>query len=318
MEENTSKAAASGIKQQFEALGTLNTIMIYKNTNAKLLQDSIHRVMEIDNKMSVYKQDSEITKINLAAGNQEASISDETMELISLAKEMSKQSDGAFDITIGPLARLWGIGKSNNSIPLNDEIMECCKLVNYQDIMINRTKKSILLKKQNQSIDLGGIAKGYAADEVKRILVEGGADSALINLGGNIITIGRKPDKKSWRIGIQNPLAPRGEYVGYVLVENQTIVTSGSNERFFIKNGIRYHHLLDPLTGSPAQSGLLSVTVICESSVIADALTTALFILGMEKGISLLGYFQADAVFLTEDGGIFITDGLKEKYQSNC
>jgi thiamine biosynthesis lipoprotein len=302
--------------KEFQALGTKNQIMIYGSHSEGLLQRAINRVMEIDDKMSAFKPDSEISNINQNAGNNEVSISMETLELFDRAKKMSELSKGAFDITIGPLVRLWGIGKRGSFIPAGNEIKECLRMVHYQDLFTDREHKTAYLQNAGQSVDLGGIAKGYAADEVKKILVQGGVSCAVINLGGNIMTIGTKPDGSPWRIGIQNPLAPTGEYLGSVSVTDRTIVTSGSNERFFMKDGIRYHHLLDPRTGRPAKSGLLSVTVISEKSAEADALTTALFLLGIEEGLSLLKAFQAEAIFLIEDGRIFVTEGLRNNYQN--
>lgn len=305
------------VKREFEALGTKNQIIIYDSRKKAILNQAVQRVIEIDDRMSVFKSNSEITGINRNAGKSKAQAADEILDLIDIAREMSELSEGAFDITVGPLVRLWGIGKKGNYIPPKEDIKAALNLINYQDIVTDRKNKTVFLNRINQSIDLGGIAKGYAADEVKRILVQGGVDSGIINLGGNIITIGRKPDYSSWRIGIQNPLAPTGEYLGTVSADNRTIVTSGSNERFFIKEGVRYHHLLDPRTGRPACSGLFGVTVISEKSVTADALTTALFLLGMEKGLPLLTHFQAEAVFLTEDGRIFVTDGLRNNYHNS-
>jgi thiamine biosynthesis lipoprotein len=175
----------------------------------------------------------------------------------------------------------------------------------------------VALKKTGQSLDLGGIAKGYAADEVRHILTKNGVKSAMINLGGNIVAIGRRPDGKPWQIGIQNPLQPTGIYLGVISAEDKTVVTSGCNERFFMKDGVRYHHIIDPRTGKPAQSGLLSVTAVCKNSAEADALTTALFILGQEKGLKLLKKFKAEAIFVKEDLSVFATPGLAKCFEKN-
>lgn len=305
-----------GIGKQFEALGTKNHITVYDSLDEKLLENAVNRVLDIDDKMSAFKKSSEISNINQNAGRCSTKVSDETLELFDLAGKVSEVSQGAFDITIGPLVRLWGIGKRGSFVPAGAEIEKSRKLVDYRDVITDRTNKTVYLNRPGQAVDLGGIAKGYAADEVKRILMQGKVNSAVINLGGNIITIGKRPDGSPWRIGIQNPLAPTGEHVGSISVESKTVVTSGSNERFFMKNGTRYHHILDPRTGNPAQSGLLSVTVVCNRSVVADALTTALFILGMEKGMALLKTFEAEAVFLTEEGHIYVSEGLKDNYQN--
>lgn len=299
------------IERRFEALGTINFIKIFDLQNDTLLNDAVNRVLDIDDLMSAFKPDSDISKLNRNAGQAVTILSHETLALLCMAKKFSELSDGAFDITVRPLIELWGIGKKTNFIPAQNEIDQVTKLVNYQDIAIDEKKSTAYLKQSGQAVDLGGIAKGYAADEVKRILIEGGVTSALINLGGNVLTIGLRPDKTNWRIGIQNPMLPTGQYLGMLSIANQTIVTSGSNERFFIKDGVRYHHILDPRTGKPAGSGLLSVTAVCDSSVKADALTTTLFVLGMERGIELLKVLNADALFVTEDYNVFVTEGLR-------
>jgi thiamine biosynthesis lipoprotein len=300
--------------RQFEALGTINEIRIFDNTDDCVLDMAVQRVYEIDDRMSAFKPNSDVSSLNRNAGQNYTEISAETLTLINIAKAFNVLSDGAFDITVRPLIELWGIGKKQDYIPTQKEIKKALKLVNDKDIITDEKNTVTYLRKSGAAIDLGGIAKGYATDEVKRILVESGIKSAVINLGGNVSTIGARPDKSPWLIGIQNPLACTGEYLGMLSVTGKTIVTSGSNERFFIKDGVRYHHILDPRTGRPAQSGLLSVTAVCDSSVEADALTTAVFVLGMEQGIKLLKRFSADAVFVTEDLKIFVTEGISNNF----
>jgi thiamine biosynthesis lipoprotein len=182
-------------------------------------------------------------------------------------------------------------------------------------LLLDEKNCTAYLKKEGQAIDLGGIAKGYAADEVKRILMQYKVNNALINLGGNIITIGTNQEIAPWRIGIQNPLAARGQYIGTLLSTNQTIVTSGSNEQFFIKDGVRYHHILSPHTGYPVNNGLLSVTAICECSTDADALTTALFVSNIKDANSLLMNLNAQAIFVMENSDVFMTEGLKSTFE---
>ncbi|MBP1745349.1 MAG: ApbE family lipoprotein, partial [Firmicutes bacterium] len=162
---------------------------------------------------------------------------------------------------------------------------------------------------------LGGIAKGYAADEVRRILLQHKVSNALINLGGNIAAMGLREDGMPWQIGIQNPLSARGEYIGTIEAADQTIVTSGSNEQFFIRDGVRYHHIIDPRTGCPADSGLLSVTAICRDSADADALTTAIFVSGISESVNMLKSADAQAIFVTESKDLFLTDGLRNKFK---
>lgn len=265
--------------------------------------------------MSAFKEDSDIFLIKRNAGSRYQKIHEDTYSLIEKSVSFGYQSNGAFDITIRPLVELWGINKKGSYVPSDEEIQNILKLINYQNIILDKVHSRVLLKNPGQALDLGGIAKGYAADEVKRILVENGVGSALINLGGNVITIGKKINGQQWQIGIQNPLAPTGEHLGVISVEDKTIVTSGSNERFFVKDGVRYHHILDPRTGRPVQNNLLSVTAVCSCSTDADMLTTALFILGPEKSRVLLEKMKAEAIFVTKESTLIISDGLKDNFR---
>lgn len=300
--------------RRFEAMGTLHTITAFGCPEDSLLDRAVERVLDIESKMSAFNPNSEISRLNRSAGQHPVALSAETIRLLSLAKNVGELSGGAFDITVRPLVRLWGIGKKGRYIPGPNEIGEAVKLVNCRELVICPEDGTAFLKSRKQAVDLGGIAKGHAADEAKRILVEGGVKSALINLGGNLVAIGGHPNRQPWRIGIQNPAAATGVHLGVLSVTGKTMVTSGSNEQFFIKDGIRYHHILDPRTGAPARSGLLSVTVVCDQSAEADALTTALFVMGIEQGMALLHKLGAEAVFVTEDLKVLATHGLMNDF----
>lgn len=304
--------SAESTSKTFFALGTMNTIQAFGLGNSLALELAASRVCEISDRMSVYREDSDISKLNARAGMGPQQVHSDTIRLLSLAKEYSQLSAGAFDCTIRPLASLWNIGKKGDFIPSAEEIEAAAKCTGYEDLVVY--PESAELKRPDMSVDLGGIAKGYAGDEAKRILLENGVTSALVNLGGNIVAIGDRPDGSPWSIGIQNPLRARGESLFSLKPSGSSVVTSGVNERFFIKDGKRYHHILDPRTGAPAQSRLLSVTVICPSGVHADALSTALFVLGLPKypdfGSLLLSAANAEAVYITENLGLFLTPGL--------
>ena len=225
-------------------------------------------------------------------------------------------TNGAFDVTIRPLTELWGINKKESFVPSEDEIRTARSLVDYRDLQLDQNLWSAALARRGQAVDLGSIAKGFAADEAGRVLLGSGIDCAVINLGGNVLTLGKRPDGAPWRIGVQNPLAPSGQPIGILSVDGGTsIVTSGSNERFFIRDGKRYHHLLDPRTGKPALNSLLSVTVLCPCSADADAATTALFLLGPEKAEPMLRKIRAKAVFIANDLSVTVTDGLLNRFQ---
>ncbi|MDP4120725.1 MAG: FAD:protein FMN transferase [Bacillota bacterium] len=303
------------IRKSFCALGTYNTIQTFYPIKEQILDEAINTVLRIHNRMSAFNSESEIGKINKFAGIKSINVSKNTFRVLRSAKKFSKITDGAFDVTICPLTELWKIGRGENTVPTSSEIEKALSLSDYRGLILNEENQSAFLKKAGQKIDLGGIAKGYAADEVKRILIQGGVKNALINLGGNIIALGENFDHKFWTVGIQNPLAPTGEFLGTLSVSNKTIVTSGSNERFFIKDGIRYHHIIDPRTGAPAQSGILSVTLVGNNSMEADALSTAAFVLGLEKGIELIQKYGYEAIFALENQQLYVTNGLRDQFQ---
>lgn len=302
-------------EKTFFALGTINTIVAVGVDCEEALHAAGERVFEIDDRMSAFKENSDIMQINRSAGYKAQEINLDTFKLLKRALDFSKASKGAFDITIRPLTALWGFGTKQNYIPEAEEIEKVLPLINYGDVELNDKKCIAFLRNKGQAIDLGGIAKGYAADEVKQILLQHNTKNALINLGGNIIAMGHNPSGSPWRIGIQNPLASRGQYIGTVSVKNQTVVTSGSNEQFFMKDGVRYHHIIDPRTGYPTKHELLSVTVLCDCSMDADALTTAIFVLGVHEALPLLKSIHAEAIFVMQNKDIFITDGLINTFE---
>ena len=304
----------SNIERNFYSLGTLNHIQIFDRFDEKLLDWAMERVFQIENMLSVFQNDSDIAKLNQNAGRGFVPVQAETFELLRKSLEFSELSGGAFDVTIRPLIDLWGIGKKESHIPEEEELFRTKKLVDYRKLILDEKSQSAALIYEGQAIDLGGIAKGYAAEEVKRVLVENNVKSALINLGGNILAVGTQTNGKPWKIGIQNPMAPTGQYFGTLDVTDKTVVTSGSNERFFIKNGIRYHHILDPRTGVPARSGILSVTAVCENSTDADAITTSIFVSGPEQGMELAKKMKVEVIFVTEKLDVIVSEGLRNQF----
>lgn len=293
----------------------MNTIWACGSNSRKAVSAAADRVMDIHSRMSAYEEESDVALINSSAGLSPQEIHPDTYALLERSLRFSELTDGAFDVTVRPLTSLWGIGKKKDYIPDKNEVAAALKLVGYRDLLLDKGRCTAFLRKPGMSVDLGGIAKGYAADEASRILREHGIESALVNLGGNIAAVGLREDGQPWQIGIQNPLSARGGSLGTLEARDKTVVTSGSNERFFVKAGVRYHHILDPRTGYPAGSGLLSVTAVCGCSADADALTTALFVSGTAGAMKLLGSSDAQAVFVTESGDIFLTEGLRNTFK---
>jgi thiamine biosynthesis lipoprotein len=288
------------------ALGTVCNISLFENGKKDIYAKIFSRLAEIEAVMSANEIPgggiSELSRVNQNAGIRPVTVSGELITVLERALYFAKITDGAFNPAIGPLVKLWEIGTEDARVPEKSAILAVQPLLDYRDVEVDAASHTVYLKREGMSLDLGGIAKGYAADEVVRILTEAGIRRAVIDLGGNIYAHGSKTDRQKWRIGIQNPLAPRGEFLFIEEAADQTLVTSGVYERFFEENGIRYHHILDTKTGYPADSGLLSVTIISAKSMDADALSTSLFVLGYEKGAAVLSHFPGvEAVFVLND-----------------
>lgn len=296
-------------------MGTVITQKVY-GKNAKAAGDKvIERMKEIEDDMTINKPGGEINAINEAAGDKPVKISSSVMYLLNKAKQYGQLSQGAFDVTIGPLVKEWGIFTDNPKIPTQERINELLPLIDYKTIQLDSANNTAMLPKKGQIIDLGGIAKGYAGDETIKIYKENGITSGFINLGGNVVVLGGKPDGTPWTIGVQNPRDVNGKIIGKVAVKDKALVSSGDYERYFEKDGVRYHHILDPKTGYPSKSGLIGVTIVADSSTDADAISTSVFVLGLDKGMKLVESLDGiEAIFITEDKKIYTTSGLKDKF----
>lgn len=286
---------------------TLVSINIYGTKDKTVMEDCLILCEEYEKKFSRTIDTSEISKLNKAQGEW-VELSEETVELIEQAIEYSKLTEGAFDITIAPLTELWHVKDNEGILPTKEQIEQAKSHIDYNLIEIDGNK--VRLKDKEAQIDLGGIAKGFIADRLKALMLERGVESAMINLGGNIAVIGSKKDGSSWNVGIQKPFADRNEVIGSVLVQDKTVVSSGIYERYFEYEGEIYHHILDTSTGCPSTSDLEAVTIIGESSTIADALSTSCILLGSEKGMELVESLpEVEAVFVTRDGEILESSG---------
>jgi thiamine biosynthesis lipoprotein len=291
-------------------LGTVCTINLYEQGKTRVYKEIFDRFREIEDRMSVTLPDSELNRINTHAGIEPVQVQSDVFEVLELAVHYAELSDGAFDPTVGPLVSLWNIGGDNPRLPSPEEIDALLPLVSWRDLELDRERGTVFLKRPGMALDLGAIAKGYAADEAAEILRKNRIKRAIIDLGGNILTYGEKRDKSPWRVGVQNPLDSRGAYIGIVEIRDQTVVTSGVYERFFEAAGIRYHHLLAPADGYPARNGLLSISIVTGRSVDADALSTAVFVLGYERGKALVESLEGvGAIFVFEDRSIRICGG---------
>lgn len=297
------------------ALGTVIQISSYGNNGREAMEEAVMEIGDIDDRMSFYKEDSDISKINQNAGGEFQKVSDQTYFVLKRAVDYSILSKGAIDLTVRPITNLWGIGSENPQIPDKEVIDETLKLVNYKDIEFDSMQKAVRLKKTGQSIDVNCIAKGFAADEAKRILLKHKIKHAVINLGGNVVVIGSKLEGTPWRIGIQHPAKDRGNYIGFIDVIDKSIVTSGDYEKFFMYNNEKYHHIIDSRTGYPVKNKIISTTVISEYSIDGDALTTCLYVLGVNEGLKFIECIKdVDAIVITEDKAVYTTERLKKSF----
>ncbi|MCW6091581.1 FAD:protein FMN transferase [Clostridium sporogenes] len=304
------------VSRETYLMGTIINIKAYGKNADKAVQASVDKISDIENKMSLNISTSEINKINKNAGIAPVKVSKNTFDVVKASLIYSEKTKGSFDITVEPLVSLWGIGTDKARIPSKDEINNALKLINYKDVVINEKESTIMLKRKGQAIDLGAIAKGYTADELKKVLLNYNVSSAFLNLGGNVYVLGNKPDKTPWKIGVQNPLEPRGDYLGIVSVSDKSVVTSGNYERFFERNGKRYHHIFDTKTGYPAEKGLISVSIISDKSIDGDALSTSVYTLGLDEGKKLIESLKdVEAVFVTNDKKVYTTSGLKDTFK---
>jgi thiamine biosynthesis lipoprotein len=296
-------------------LGTLCKITIYDNPSDVIFQKAFDKIRQIENEMSINLDTSEVININAKAGEEFVEVSEETFYVIKKGVYYSTLTKGLFDISIGPLVKLWDIGGNNPRVPSSEEIEIAKSVINYNDVLLDEAGKKVMLKSKGMILDLGGIAKGYAADAVAEVLIENGVKHALINLGGNVLTLGTKLDGSNWRVGIQNPFSKRGEYVGVVEVVNQTVVTSGIYERYFKADDKHYHHILNPSTGYPYENNLAGITIITEKSIDADSLSTSAFALGLEEGYKFVeGIIGVEAIFVTTNYDVYVTSGLVNNF----
>ncbi len=288
----------TSIKESSLLMGTVVEITIQHKDPAaarKVIQEAFYEGERIENLLSIYKKESEVSMINLKAGVEEVKVSRDCLYVIEEALSYSELSDGAFDITVGPLIELWGFDRGGKKVPNKTEIKKALRLLNYKNISINREKSTVKLKKRGMKIDLGGIAKGYAVDRMAAILKNGGIKKAIVNAGGDIYALGNPAGKSGWEIGIRNPRDHEG-IVDVIKVKNKAIATSGDYEKFFTKGSRRCSHIIDPRTGEPA-SDVMSVTVIAPNALEADALATTLFVLGKKAGDELIRQLENVEVF---------------------
>ncbi len=308
-----SSCSPSPVSQEFFAMDTVMQITLY-NGSQELLQQGIGEVSRLENLLSVTKPDSDVAKANQSGGIP-VPLSNETASLLQTAKNLSRETNGLFDITVYPAVKAWGFTKEENRVPNADELKALLPLINSNAITLDNN--TVTLPK-GMEMDLGGIAKGYTADSVATLLEQKGCTGGILSFGGNVKTIGTKPDASLFQVAVQDP-NNTGSILGTLSVSGNTaVVTSGDSQRYFEKDGVKYHHILDPRTAAPAKSDLSSVTVVCSSATRADAFATALYVMGLEEGLAFVNQRDdLEALFVTKQGEITVSNGLQKAFTQN-
>lgn len=293
------------------AMNTVMDFSVYGDDSEQLLKDIINKVNDIDSLLSVTNKNSDIYKINESNGAK-TEVSADTAKLISDAKSLCEETGGTLDITVYPIVKAWGFTTEEYNVPDSEEISELLKNVNYSNIEVDSQQSTVTLK-ENMQIDLGAVAKGYTGKVLADYLKSNGA-SGILNLGGNVQTVGEKSDGSKWSVGIKDP-SGSGAFAALSVGET-SVITSGGYQRKFERDSVVYHHIIDPKTGYPANNGILSSTVICSDGLRGDALSTALYVMGTEKAIE---YYKAnkdfDMVLLGDDNTVYVTEGIKNDFK---
>ena len=281
----------------------------------KINEEITMRVQSLENALTSKTSSSEVSKINQNAGIAPVSVSDETFLVISEGIKYSELADGSFDITVGPLANLWGIGTEAAKVPTEEELKNALSLVGYEKVVLDKNAKTVYLTEKGMALDVGAIAKGYVTDEINSILAKYEVKSAIINLGGNIYARGDK-NGSPFSIGIQNPYSEHGDYLGIYRDTDFSMVTSGTYERYFEQDGKKYHHILSTTDGYPVENEIAAVTIISKNSMMADALSTSVFALGIEKGFELIDSLpDSDAIVITKDKKIILSKSMADSFE---
>lgn len=307
---------------------TIITITLYGTNDSTYIDHCFEMASDYENKFSNTIASSEISKINDGAGITEVMVSDETIELLNAGIKYGELSHGVFDLTLGHLSDIWNFSENANQaektnhnadpsvLPAKEDIDACIKHIDYTKI--NVSGNNVLLNDVKSKIDIGGIAKGYIADQMKEYLNSKGVTSGIINLGGNILTIGEKIDGSDYTIGIERPFDENKNAMAAVKVKDKSVVTSGIYERYFKVQNTLYHHILNVKTGYPYDNRLYSVTIISDSSMAGDALSTTCFALGLEDGLELIeGLDNTEAIFITDDYNIHTSSGIGKSIPLN-
>lgn len=297
------------------AMDTYMTLTAYGENANGALEKAESRIKELDEKLSTGNADSEIALLN---SNGSGKLSKDSFYLLEKSLDISKKTDGAFLPTIYPIMEAWGFPTKEFNVPDASLIKNLMPLLDIGKVDIDSQNDSVSFREEGMKLDFGGIAKGYTSDEIMKIFKENGIESGIINLGGNVHTLGTKADGSLWKVGIQNPYGDE-EYLGVLEIADKAVITSGGYERYFEKDGIIYHHIIDPATGYPADNELQSVTIVSNDGVLADGLSTALFVMGLDKAIKFYrdNSEDFDVIMMTKDDVVYVSEGVSDSFSTS-
>lgn len=308
--------AADRAQVQFFAMDTVMSIRVYAGGGTDAVQAARQEVERLEGLLSRTDPDSELSALNRRAGDGSlVSLEPEVARLLAFAKSVSQMLPGDFDSTIAPVMDAWGFTKEERQVPSAETLAAAMALVDSAMLTVDEEQSAARLERTGMEVDLGAVAKGFAASRTEAVLREQGVTSALLDLGGNVTAIGHKTDGSLWQVAVKDP-QDTAEALCILSLTDQTASTSGGYERYFEEDGVVYHHIIDPETGYPAQSGLRSVTVVSADAMLADALSTALFVAGPEEA---LDFWESrddfELVLCTEDDRVILTEGLEAGYR---
>ena len=309
--DSDGKDSAEPYSRDIFAMDTYMKVSAYGDAGEDAVDAAVKEIDRLDALLSTGKEDSEVSALNKNGGGD---LSADTDALLSKALDLYEATGHAFDITIYPVMKLWGFTDQNYQVPSEEALAAALAKVDAGALDYDADAKTVSFP-DGAAIDFGGIAKGYTSDRVAKIFRDAGVTSGLVNLGGNVQTVGLKPDGTEWKIGIQDPEDEDG-MLGVVTTHDAAVITSGGYERFFEEDGVTYHHIIDPATGYPADSGLVSVTIVSEDGALADGLSTSFFIMGKDKAAAYWKTHKKDFQFVLceTDGTLIVSDGLKDRF----
>ena len=314
-QDNVATSSTTPLRRTEVLMGTTVTVSLYDHQDEAILDEVFETVKTLENELSLNKESTLLTELNDTSGIAPHKVSSTLFDIVQKGVYYSELTHGSFDLSVGPLVKLWNIGLPEARVPSEEEIKAALPLINYEYIQLDEETSTIFLEKTGMQLDLGGIAKGYTADVIAQLLTDKGVEHALIDLGGNIYALGTKLDGSPWKVGIQDPFENRNNTVGYISIANQSIVTSGIYERYLEADGKKYHHILDPSTGYPFDNDIAGVTIISDTSIDGDALSTSVFSKGLEEGLEFVKSLpNVDAIFITKDSRVYVTEGLKDNF----